>query len=455
MISLLIKVPAVEFIDGAALQVSFEGNYVSISNQKIGGENCDILFRDEYAIKAQIGWDENGCFFLSDVDFDDALVEIVSSAGSTCLTLEKNAKKTFENIRDKLVSLIIDRDVEIICSQNSDAFQDEALSPLGTEIVTITQQAQPRIIEIKSYKQGKQSSKKVKKSSERAVVEQARESSRHSEKIEQAAQSGSKKSSAKKLVITQERKESQTLIDDVAWWARSGSSWDEDVVAPANEYEEEFVDDDDIDEFEEMPSRADSARALAVEFDDEPHTDKDVIETSVSTELRQCEFEIEYRTIWQQFRTTHIEFRLRKKLMEHQRISVIPQLPGCDVVPDKFLFENNSPDKITFFVTPLRLGRCKDFRFDFMYSASKIGSKKLEHTIKIRLGFMFRAMFCAIIASIFLSGFLLLEVKKFLELSPTAYFVAGFMFFVIALLALLTWRNKLVKEVFKMDENRQ
>ena len=461
MISLSIKVPTVEFIAGAALQATFKGNSILIGNQKIGSNNCDILFRSEYGIQAEVGWNENKNFYIGNVDFDDALVEILTAEGSIYVDLEKGAGKVFDKIKDEIVLLVINNDVEIVCSLSDRILKDEKTSPLGGEIVSITEQAKEKLFELKDYQgdcvnyQSDSETKPVKKK------RKSRAKSKIVEPIDDSSDSRELKvSPVNEQIKVDEENELEKIngklesnfenrtMEDVAWWARSDEGWEGDMIPSNDDVDGELLSDGDIDDFEEMPSRKDSFRAFAVEFDSD-----DDDESSISTELRKSEFEIEYKRNWQQYKVSKVVFRLQKRLLEGQRISIIPRFPGCLVVPEKFLFDNETVQEVEFFVTPIRLGSCNDFEFEFTSGGKEIGRKKFDNKVKVKTTYFTRFVLIALVLNFIFTCLILVNVSEFIK-NPSVVEYSLLGLFTLAVLTVINLgsKNKLIKEIGKMKK---
>ncbi len=385
MISLIIKAPAVDYISGAVLNATFEGNSICISNQQLENEDCDILFREDYGIKARIGWNDAGHFFLSEVDFNNKFIEVVTTELQLCIDLVKNSTKEFRNIKDEIVMLNFNDEIEFFVSVKRRLPENEPLSPLGREVVSLTENARKKIVDIKTHRDSdKNNTKKITKHIEEPV-----DATLEFDEFDIVVEDEPSNREIKTYPASK-KEETAMTYGDVAWWASQSDDGLSEEYVPNGETKFEELDiDEDIDEIEEtIPKDGDYFR----KFDDEMQDDADSADSIISN------YYFEFPKYLFFLKTSTIKVDVDVAENEGQRITAIPRFPGCNVQPDKFIFDdesiandadNNDDSSESFFVTPIKLGKCENFYFEFWSNGTILWRKYLAMK-SVRLPIFFK-----------------------------------------------------------------
>ncbi|MCD4657583.1 MAG: hypothetical protein K8S87_08580 [Planctomycetes bacterium] len=386
MISLIIKAPAVDYISGAVLNATFEGDSICISNQQLEHEDCDILFREDFGIKARIGWNESGHFFLSEVDFNNKFIEVVTTEIQLCIDLVKDSSKEFSNIKDEIVMLNFNDEIEFFISVSKKLPENEPISPLGREVVTLTEKARNKIVDITTHRD---SDKKTAKKNTKHV-EEPDDATLEFEEFDIEKEDYRTKSDVKTYPAPK-KDETAMTYGDVAWWAsQTDDGLNEEFVPNGDTKINELDIDEDIDEIEETYQKdGDYFR----KFDDEMHEGDSDSEDSLA-----ANYSFEFPKYLFFLKTSTIKLDIDIHENEGQRIKAIPRFPGCNVQPDKFIFDNeaiaddaDSDDETaeSFFVTPFKLGKCENCYFEFWSNGTILWRKYLA-VKSVRLPIFFK-----------------------------------------------------------------
>ncbi|MCK5345298.1 MAG: hypothetical protein KAR20_17935, partial [Candidatus Heimdallarchaeota archaeon] len=385
MISLIIKAPAVDYISGAVLNATFEGNSICISNQQLENEDCDILFREDYGIKARIGWNDAGHFFLSEVDFNNKFIEVVTTEIQLCIDLVKDSTKEFTNIKDEIVMLNFNDEIEFFVSIKRKLPENEPISPLGREVVSLTEKARNKIVDIKTHRD---SDKKIAHKNTKHV-EEPPDATLEFDEFDIVTEDDHSNEDVKTYPPSK-KEETAMTYGDVAWWASQTDDGLSDEFVPNGETKIEELDiDEDIDEIEEtLHKDGDFFRKFNDEMQDGSDSD-DYIASNYFFEFPKYLFFLKTSTI-----KVDVDFQEN----EGQRITAIPRFPGCHVQPDKFTFDdeaiandsdNDDESGESFFVTPCKLGKCGNFYFEFWSNGTILWRKYLA-VKSVRLSMFFK-----------------------------------------------------------------
>ena len=383
MISLIIKAQAVDYLTGAVLYASFEGNSLMIANQNTLTKDCDILIRGDAGVKARFGWTDEGYFFFSDVNFDDKLVEVITPDMQLCIDLEKDAKKVFKNIKDEIVIINFNDEIELYVTSNRELPETNNISPLGREVVTLTEQAREKIISIRTHRDLVQ-----KKPSDAPKKRDTKHIEPPSNKIPEFEEfeivhDDYKPKSDVKTYPPSRNDETAMTYGDVAWWASQTDGLNEEYVPNPDTKVEELDIDEDIDEIQDG-HRKDGEYFR--EFDDEMQdSDKSLDEMT--------KYIFEFPKHLYLLKTSEVKLTIKSTYDESQRIKIIPRFPGCNVEPGKFIFDPDQCDEDeddfltadeTFYVTPQKIGSCRNLFFEF-WSDGEILWRKYLNLKNIRM----------------------------------------------------------------------
>ena len=437
MISLIIKAQAVDYLTGAVLYASFEGNSLLIANQNHQTDDCDILIRGDFGVRARVGWNDEGQFFVSDVDFEDKLVEIITPEAQLCIDLDKGSSKVFKQIKNDVVIVNFNDEIELYLTSNRDLPETNNISPLGREVVTLTEQARKKIISIRTHRETMKLRKTGSTIKEPKHVKKGKEDIPEFTEFDIVKDDYKPKSDGK-LYKKSSKEETAMHYGDVAWWASEGNSGLHDEYVPANDTQvDELEIDEDIDELGEVEQKD---QEYYDEFDDEMQDTEESLE-------EMTKYTFEFTKNLYLMKTSEFKLRISCEDDEGQRITIIPRFPGCHVQPEKFVFvpeqyadddEEQISVEETFYVTPFKVGSLRTSFFEFWGDGEILWRKFLPLT-SVRMPVFFKIILGALL--LILVGFASFILYFENLISVEAFNISVAATFLFAIAYILVWNK--------------